>query len=599
MRSFKHWSGIIALVLVLSMLLTACTPQAAPTAAAEGEPTAKPEPTAEPTKEAEPEAEPTAAEPVEKVLRINEGSYPDIIDPQRSSYVGEIGHLQLIYEGLTTFDTDLETVPGAAESWEYNDDATELTFTLREGLQYSDGSPLNAMRFKFSIMRNIDPNTAGEYSYITDYILGAAEWRSSDPTDAAAYDAAKAVVDGNVQAYKMDGTTVCDSYDDTDCRILTVKLGQPTPYMHTVLGIWVAYPAKEENITEGGENWWNSSVWQIGNGPFILKTLEPFVRARFVPNPNYHGEKAKVDIEYSYIIDSAISFQAYLNDEFDIVGLASEDLQTVESDPELSEQMLIYPQACTFALQFNLTKEPFNDPSVRKAFSMALDRDAYAQDVLAGLGTGTLTWIPEGIPGANEAEDRWAFDPEAAKAELANSVYGSVEGLPLITATFGDSPRNRVRWEWMADNFKKNLGVEIELNPIDPTTFTSLTKDTSTMPQMILLGWCSDYPDPQNWLSVYWSSSSEFAKSVAYANPELDALLAQADVELDPDARLKMYEDAQDMLIEELPAVMFYNRVNSFLVKPWVTGIETTPQDGVFPGQYAANLIDIDTSLLP
>lgn len=583
MTPYKKWAGLVAIVVILSMLLSACTPTAVP----QGTGTTAPNATTAPT---------TAAA---KVLRVNIGTYPDIIDPQKSSFVNEIGHLQLIYEGLTKFNTKLETVPGAAESWQYNADATELTFTLRDGLKYSDGTVLNAMRFKYAIMRNIDPSTAGEYAFITDYIKGAPEWRGSDPTDTAATDAAKKVVDGNIQTFEMDGTTACTGYDDAACRILKVTLSAPTPYFHTILGIWVGFPAKEENITGGGENWWNSSKWQIGNGPFILKTLEPFVRARFVPNPNYWDVKAKIDIEYAYINDSAVAFQAYKNNEFDIVGLAAEDLKTVESDPVLSKEEMIYPKACTFDIMFNLTQEPFTDAKVREAFAMSLDRAAYVTDVLQGLGTPALSWIPAGVPGANASETRWDFNVDAAKKALSESKYGSADKLTKITATFSDTPRNRTRWEWLANNWKTNLGVTIELNPIDATAFTALTKNIQTYPQMILLGWCSDYPDAQDWLSVYWASSASSAQNVGFSDPALDAVLTQADQTTDPAARLALYVKAQDMLIAEMPAIMFYNTVNSYLVKPWVTGIVVTPQDPTFPGFYAANLMDIDTSKLP
>ena len=118
-------------------------------------------------------ATPPPAAAARKVLRVNTGTYPDVIDPQKSSFVNEIGHLQMIYEGLTKLNEKLETVPGSAEKWTYNEDASELTFNLTQGLKYSDGTPLNAARFKYSIKRNINPATAGEYAQITDEIKGA------------------------------------------------------------------------------------------------------------------------------------------------------------------------------------------------------------------------------------------------------------------------------------------------------------------------------------------------------------------------------------------------------------------------------------------
>ncbi len=486
--------------------------------------------------------EPAPAE--QPVLRVNLGSYPDIIDPQKSSFVNEIAHLQMIYEGLTKLNGDLETVPGAAEKWEYNADATELTFTLRPDLKYSDGSLLNAKRYEYSILRNINPETAGEYAQITDDIAGAADWRSADPA-AEGYDAEALKAGVKVQALDAAGNP-CVDYEQADCLTLKIGLRQPAPYFHTVMSLWVTYPAKEELISEGGENWWNSSKYQIGNGPFVLESLEPFVRGYFVPNPNYWEGQATYDLEYSYITDSAVAFEAYKNNEFDIMPLAAEDLGTVQADPQLSQEANIYPGSCTFAVMFHQLKEPFTDQKVREAFAMAYDREAWVKDVLKGLGSPTLTWIPPGFPGYQEGETRWGYDPEAAKQALAESTYGSRRGLPPIELTFSDSPRNRTRYEWLAAKWKEVLGVEISLNPVESTTYTALTKDIETAPLAFILGWCADYPDPQNWLSVYWKTGA-FGERIGYSNPEFDALVDQADKELDPAKRMELYQQAQDL----------------------------------------------------
>jgi oligopeptide transport system substrate-binding protein len=229
---------------------------------------------------------------------------------------------------------------------------------------------------------------------------------------------------------------------------------------------------------------------------------------------------------------------------------------------------------------------------------MALDRDAWVQDVLRGLGAPTLTWIPPGFPGYDAEENRWGFDVEAAKKAIADSSYGSIDKLPPIKATFSDTPRNRTRWEWLAAKWKETLGVEITLDPVEATTFTALTKDINTAPQMFILGWCADYPDPQNWLSVYWKTGA-FGERIGYSNPDLDALLNQADVELDATKRAEMYAQAQKMLTDASPVAFMYNNVNNFMVKPWVKGIVTTPQDSDFPGSVNPWLLDIDTSMKP
>jgi oligopeptide transport system substrate-binding protein len=258
---------------------------------------------------------------------------------------------------------------------------------------------------------------------------------------------------------------------------------------------------------------------------------------------------------------------------------------------------MIYPGSCTFATMFHQNKEPFNDVKIREAFTLAVDREAWVTNVLNDLGSPTLTWIPPGYPGFKEGETRWGFDPVAAAQAITDSSYGSVENLPEIVATFPDSPRNRLRWEYLVAKWKEVLGVEVSLNPVEPTTFTALTKDQATAPQMFILGWCADYPDPQNWLSVYWRTGG-FGERIAYSNAAFDELVNAADVEGDPAVRADLYQQAQDVLVDSLPGAFMWNNVNAYLVKPWVTGITTTPQDPGFPGSINPIAIDIDTAML-
>ncbi len=143
---------------------------------------------------------------------------------------------------------------------------------------------MNAERFAYAIKRNINPETAGEYAAITDEIAGAPEWRGftadeakTEEENAAAKDAAAAVVAESVKASHADGAA-CEGYEDAACDTLTLTFSKPAPYFHTVMSLWVTYPAKEENITEAARIWWNSSKYQIGNGPYVLETLEPFVQ---------------------------------------------------------------------------------------------------------------------------------------------------------------------------------------------------------------------------------------------------------------------------------------------------------------------------------
>ena len=606
----NKFSILVSLLILASMVLAACAPAAQPTpekiietvvVEKEGEKVVETvivEKTVEVQVTEAPEAKPAA-------LRINLGTYPDVIDPQKSSYVNEIAHLKLIYEGLTKFNDKLETIPGAAEKWEYSEDATELTFTLKPDLKYSDGTLLNAKRFEYAFFRNIDPATAGEYASITDEIAGAPEWRGAD-TAAEGYDpeAFKAAL--GVKALDSAGNP-CVDYEQADCLTLKLNFSKPAPYFHTIAGIWVGYPAKEELISEGGDNWWNSSKYQIGNGPFVLKSLEPFVRGAFTPNANYAGDQPTYDIEYSYIVDSAVAFEAYKNNEFDIIASAAEDLEVINADPDLAAQHMVYPGSCTTVIKMGLAAEydgqpsPFLDKKVREAFAWGFDAEGWTKDVDGGLSSPTWTWIPPGYPGYDPDYAPYKFDAEKAKTALAESTYGGPDGLNALglKLTYGASPRNQVRSEWLVAKYKEILGVDIALDPVEATTFTALTKDPKTFPLLARQGWCADYPDPQNWLSVYWRSDTTFAQRQGYVNPDFDALVAEADATIDPAKRMELYAQAQRLLLDDAPSAFGYNSLKHYLVKPWVKGIITTPQDSGWPGEQVPAAITIDTSMIP
>jgi oligopeptide transport system substrate-binding protein len=551
---------VFSILAVASMLLAACQ---TPTPAAVVDPTDPP------------------PAPLE-TLRVNLPAYPDIVDPQMSGFNAEIAHLYMIYEGLTRLDKDLKTVPGAAESWQYNDKLDEITFTLRPGLKYSDGTLINAQRFVYAILRNVNPATAGQYASITDDIKGAIAYRSADLTTTSADDLQKLRDAVEVRALDSSGNP-CTGYDQANCNTVKISLAQPAPYFHTVMSLWVAAPVKQELIEAGGSEWWREPKNQVGNGPFIWTVNERDVKSEFIPNPYYWAGQPKYNLEYRYNPDTAVVYNAYKNNELDIANLGAEDLKAAKADPSLSQELRIYAGSCTYAVMFHAQKEPFTDPKIRAAFAYGLNREAWVTDILKGLGIPTLTWIPQGFPGYDAQETRWNYDPEKAKQMIKESSYGSVDKIPPITLTFSDSPRNRTRFEWLANQYKQSLGIDMKLNPVEATAYSALTKDVSTAPQLYILGWCADYPDPQNWLSVYWLTGTQ-CEDFGYSNPELDKLIKAADVEADPVKRMKLYDEAQKFMIGDVPNAILYIRPNAYLVKPWVKGINQTPMDAAWAG---------------
>lgn len=584
LRTYRY----LILPLVLALMLSACEPQLPASPPVINETTTLSPGTPMP------EPEPSVAEP--GTLRINLGAFPDVVDPQRSSDVDEIAILKMVYEGLTRLDGDLHTVPAAAESWEYNEDATQLVFTLRDGLTYSDGSPLNAARFEYSFHRSIDPVTASANAFAIEDILSAAEWHTCTKD----CDALRDALFESTRASHADGSD-CTGYDDAACNTFTLKFKQPAPYFHTIASLWVWYPAKQELIEAGGENWWLDPANQIGNGPFVMTNLEQGVSVHLAPNVNYWHTPPSYELDYSFIVDSAAAIEAFKNDELDIVNGAVEDLATIQSDPDLSQQYMNYPGSCTYAVMFHQLKEPFTDPAVRQAFAYALDREGWVTDVLQGFGFPTLTWIPKGFPAYQEGESRFGYDPEKAVQTLTGAGYAVENGRLVkdgkvieITDTFNDTPHNRSRNEWLVAKWKEVLGLDIPLKPVEPTTFTSLVKDIATSPQMFIFGWCAKYPDPHNWLSVWKTEAAGFGERIGFSNPEIDDVLARADAELDPAKRADLYKQAQEMLVEGSYVAFLWNTINSYLVQPWVQGITQTPMDTDWPGSLVPTSITIE-----
>jgi|HigsolmetaAR201D_1030396.scaffolds.fasta_scaffold08462_3 oligopeptide transport system substrate-binding protein len=575
----------VVLLCLLVPLLAACgsTPQASsPTSAPASNPTSDGASTTAPTTSDATDAPEATQAPTDqpstsggKELRINLNTWPDTLDPQDASVSNEIGVLNLIYEGLTRLDKDLNTVGAAAESWEYNEDATSITFTLREGLTYSDGSPLTAQDFVNATYRSLDPRgVVGDYQSTLFMITGAdAVLGATMPDDEA-------------KIPELLSQLGVKAIDD---RTIQFDFTQPTPYFHTLASLWVLYPAKQELIDAGGETWFLDAANHIGNGPFRLTVLdESQSRITLEANEYYWAGRPALDtVQLLFIGDLSVALQAYKNNEIDITAPDPNDVPTILADPVLSQEYIDPLGSCTESLELNNTKPPFDNKLVRQAFNVGFDREAYIRDALKDTSAPAVSWIPPGYPGYDAEDTRLAYDPVRAKELLAEAGFPNGQGLPEIKISYNsNNPANQARVEYIIQMYQNSLGISLVPDPVEGQTLNNLRKDVNTAPQLVSGGgWCADYPDPQNWLSVFWESSSQFAQNIGYSNPEVDALLHQADVEADPDKRAELYFEAQRLVVGDAPYIIRSTSKSSYLVKPYVKGISITPQDSnTYPG---------------
>ncbi|MBI5879367.1 MAG: peptide ABC transporter substrate-binding protein [Chloroflexi bacterium] len=587
----KKFSILFALGLLVA--LVACgapTPTAAPTTAPAIQPTTAPvvQPTTPPA--VQPTAAPTAA-PTKppaptgpQILRLGRGTYPDVIDPQRSSYGIEIEVLKLCYEGLTALDNKGNIGPGAADKWTIAPDGKSMTFHIRDGLKRADGTAMNASDYEYALKREVDPRVKDkQYMDIVNNIAGADDLIAKEGEKLADADLAKLYAAYGVKA------------DDAK-RELTVTFTAPIGFWHYIAYTWVTYPTDKKTSEANQETWWTKADGHKCNGAYTIKSIEEGKRITYEANANYWRGKPKIDrIVATYETDEIKRFEAYKKDEVDEIDVTSAFLDQVNADAKLKAEFVRYPAAITSMIAYNNAIAPFTDKNVRIAFSQAFDREGWVRDVLKGIGKPYTRWVPPGVPGAlPDVEGAPKTDQKAAVETLLKNGYGTADGkkidcakLGALKITYSGTAQNHARFQFLAGNFVKVFNCAVTLDPVDATVMTALTKDPKTNPQLSRQGWIQDYPHPQNWLSVYWKCAA-FAKRYSYCNKDLDAQLAKADQTLDFDASIKEYQKAEAMLLGDVPGAPSNYSENLYLIKPWLTGLKENPSssDAEWAGEW-------------
>jgi len=612
----KKYVVFALIALTVAVIMTACAapaptatpvpPTAAPVATAVPPPPSSSSASSSASSVAPTAVPPTATKPAPtavpapagpKVLRLGRGTYPDVLDPQKSSYGIEIEFLKLTYEGLLAIDEKGNIGPGGADTWKSSADGTSMTFHIRDGLVRSDGTAVTAADYEYALKREVDPCVLDkQYTSILYDVKGAEDLDNLDcKKDAAKLDAAWA-------AY---GVKALDKSN------LQVTFKNPIGFWHYIAYTWVTYPSDKRQVDKDPDNWWTKPAGHVGNGPFKVQSMDQGKKIVFVPNDKYWRGKPKLDrIELIYNPDSTVIFEAYKKSELDMdANVAPEDLQTINADAQLKAEFLRFPAAITTAIAFNNSRKPFDNKVVRTAFSQAFNREGWINTVSKGVGKPYTRWIPPGVPGAQADKIGVpAYDPKAAVDTLIKGGFGTADGKKVDCAklgdlklTYGASPLNHARFAFIAQNFVTVFGCPVTLDPVDPTVVTAMTKKVETNPQISRQGWIEDYPHPQNWLSVYWVCGA-FSSRYGYCNKDFDALTQKADTTLDFAASLKIYQQAEDLLMSDVPAAFSNYTENLYLIKPWVIGPKdhTGSSDAEWAGEWGPIwTYDIDLTKVP
>jgi oligopeptide transport system substrate-binding protein len=516
-----------------------------------------------------------------QVFTVNLAGEPESIDPNLSSWAASRSVILRCFDGLLGFNKDLSLKTMVAKEIPTTSNggisADGLTYTFKlKGYKWSDGKSVVAGDFVYSIKRMLDPVNAAEYASFYYDIVGAQAYNGATDKDAATVASLKAAV--GVKA--INDTT------------LEIKLAQPRPTFLSLMALWPVYPVREDIITANGETWTEAATY-IGNGPFKLTEWVHQDHLTFEINPNYSGTKAKLSkITYKMITDANSAWSAYLAGELDMSGPPSGNEKKVMADTSLSPEIVRYNDLTTFAFQFNVHKAPFDNKKLRQALSCAFDRQSYIDSVRGGVGKVALSWIPPGMPGydATLGQD-YAFNPTKAKQLLSDAGFPAGAGLPELKFQYSNTGLNPPLAQLLQQQLKDNLGINLTLEPMESAAFSKLVNGNGET--WAFFGWGADYPDPDNWLPELFGTGAG-NNHTTYSNPDFDALATQAKKELDNTKRLKMWADAQAMVMADAPILTVFYRERFVLVKPYVKGFTPAGMDGQIAGDEFFELVSIE-----
>jgi oligopeptide transport system substrate-binding protein len=471
---------------------------------------------------------------------------PLTLDPAISADMSSHLYVMQIFSGLVRLDQELNIEPDIAETWEESPDGKTYTFYLRQGVKFHSGREVKAADFEYSWERACDPDTGSgtAATYLGD-IVGAQDMLAG-------------------KTGEISGVKVLDDYT------FQVTIDAPKAYFLDKLAYPTAFVVDRANV-ESGEDWWREPN---GTGPFKLKEWKGGQWLILERSQIYYGEPAKLE-QVVYLLSGA-PMALYEKGQIDVTPVSTSYIDQVSDETSpLHQELAVTPELSLYYIGFNTVKPPFDDVNVRRAFCHAVDKEHIARVILKDMINEADGILPPGMPGYNEALEGLDYDVEKAKELIAASKYGDVSNLPPITLTvdgYGNSIPSylgAIIQEW-----QQNLGVEISVRQLETENFIYNLKQEKD--EMFILGWIADYPDPHNFLDILFYTGSE-NNIFEYSNPMLDALLDQAAIEQNRAVRLAMYQQAEQLVVDDAPCLPLFHGTNYILVKSYVKGYELSP----------------------
>ncbi|MCR4606358.1 MAG: peptide ABC transporter substrate-binding protein [Oscillospiraceae bacterium] len=544
----KKQATLIAIILVLCLVFSACGSTAATPAASDAGSSSSSAPAAA-----------GSDAPAAKILTVQVGPNPETLDPALNSAVDGGNMLLHLDECLLTVDQNGAIAPGAAETWEVTDDGLTWTFHLRDGLKWSDGSDLKASDFVYSWQRVANPATAAPYA---DTVL----WPVVN---------FNAVFDGEKDPSEL-GVSAPDD------QTFVVELSAACPYFESLAAFATLSPVNPATVEANGDAWAVAPETYVSNGPFMITEWVPGSYILTMANPNYwNADAIKLDgIKWLLIEDSNASYSAYQTGE----ALFIKDVPTEEIPSLLgNSEFHVDPILGTYYLNLNCTVDLFKDANVRKALSLAIDREYVANTLMQGTYLPAYNFMGPGwadpaggdfFENANNGETYISEDYEANLAEAKELMkaagYNCDPENPDVQLTYStnDSGYHKVVAEYLQQAWKE-LGIDVDVEIVEWASFTPMRRAGDY--QAARNGWVGDYSDPSNMIELLYSSNGN--NDGKYNNPDFDAAIDVSRSTMDVNERSKALHEAEDILMETAGCVPVAYYTDFYMQSAKITGM--------------------------
>jgi len=493
------------------------------------------------------------------ILHIGNGTEPQDLDPQTVTGVPEHKLMMALLDGIVTENPEtLEPEPGIADSWTISEDGLVYTFHIRETARWSNGDTITAPGIVASFKRLLTPSLASEYAYMIHHVVGAREYNEGGLTD-----------------FSKVG------FNASDDQTFEITLKHRVPFLLKAMAshyIW--WPVHIPTVAKFGGMERKGSRWTlpgnfVGSGSFVLKDWLPNQKIVVTKSPTYWDrERVRLNEIDFYAMDNIdVEERMFRTRQLHITN----DIPISKIDAyrrDHPESLSIEPYLGAYFYRFNVTKPPFDDPRVRRAFALAIDRESLVTNVTRGGQQPSYGIVPPGILGY-ESDFHLSGTLEEARKLLADAGYPGGKNFPKVDLLYNTSENHRSIAEAIQQMWRRNLGVEVGLMNQEWKVY--LDSQNTLSYSISRSGWIADYVDPHVFLEQWKTGGGN--NDTGWSNARYDELLEKSLDTANDEERYAVYREMERILLDEMPILPIYFYVRVTLHDPMVKGYFPTVLD--------------------